>query len=50
MPTDLNGAGATGQTPLFASEDEMQLQKTENTTPAATAFAQIPSDGNLDLL
>ncbi len=32
LPTDLNGAGGTRQTPLHMSEDEVQLKERETTT------------------
>ncbi len=39
--TDLNGAGATRQTLLSVSEDEMQRHETQTTTPRQRALRKL---------
>ncbi len=50
QPTDLNGAAVTRQTPRSVSTDCDATPGNGNNHPAESALAQVPSNGNLDLL
>ncbi len=47
-PTDFNGAGATEQTMLFVTEDDMQTWEEETTTRRNGHCGGV-SDGNVDV-
>ncbi len=45
LPTALNGTGATRQTSLYVTEDEMKLQEREMTTPRQRSLHRFPRTG-----